>query len=136
MFLASPDTVNSVLAGGYIHPILSVSSIVGFVTVIGFAIRSGLILLNRYRSLEEQGMSTIDAIRDGSRERVIPIMMTSLTTMLAMVPLLFTHDFGSELQRPLAIAMISTMTVGTLVSLFVIPLIYWFIYRNKTVHTN
>ena len=48
-----------------------------------------------------------------------------------MVPLLFSFDMGSELQKPLSIAMIGAMTVGTLVSLFVIPLVYWFIYRKK-----
>ena len=57
--------------------------------------------------------------------------MTSLTTIFAIVPLLFSFDLGSELQKPLSIAMIGTMTIGTLVSLFIIPLLYWFIYRNK-----
>lgn len=57
--------------------------------------------------------------------------MTSLTTIFAMVPLLFSHDMGSELQKPLSIAMISTMVIGTLVSLFIIPLVYWWLYRGK-----
>lgn len=57
--------------------------------------------------------------------------MTSLTTIMAMVPLLFSSDMGSALQKPLAIAMIGSMLLGTLVSLFVIPLIYWFIYRKN-----
>lgn len=48
-----------------------------------------------------------------------------------MVPLLFSHDMGSELQKPLSIAMISTMVIGTLVSLFIIPLVYWWLYRGK-----
>ena len=63
---------------GYIPPILSVASIVGFVTVIGFAIRSGMILLKRYKDLTELGVSPHDAIREGSLERVVPIIMTSL----------------------------------------------------------
>jgi Cu/Ag efflux pump CusA len=50
---------------------------------------------------------------------------------MAMVPLLFASDMGSELQKPLAIAMIGSMLLGTLVSLFIIPLIYWFIYRKN-----
>ena len=56
--------------------------------------------------------------------------MTTLTTIFAMVPLLFTSDMGSELQRPLSIAMIGAMTLGTIISLFIIPLIYWLIYRK------
>jgi Cu/Ag efflux pump CusA len=58
--------------------------------------------------------------------------MTSLTTIFAMVPLLFSYDMGSELQKPLSIAMIGTMAIGTLVSLFVIPLVYWSIYRDRS----
>ena len=56
--------------------------------------------------------------------------MTSLTTIFGMVPLLFTFDMGSELQKPLSIAMISAMLIGTAVRLFIIPLVYWFIYRR------
>ncbi|MFQ9020911.1 MAG: efflux RND transporter permease subunit [Parabacteroides merdae] len=67
------------------------------------------------------------------RRRLRPIIMTSLTTIFGMVPLLFTFDMGSELQKPLSIAMISAMLIGTAVSLFVIPLIYWFIYRKHEV---
>lgn len=65
------------------------------------------------------------------RRRLRPIIMTSLTTIFAMVPLLFSSDMGSELQKPLSIAMIGTMSIGTAVSLFIIPLLYWFIYRKK-----
>ena len=54
----------------------------------------------------------------------------SIEPIMAMVPLLFSSDMGSELQKPLAIAMIGSMLLGTLVSLFIIPLIYWFIYRK------
>jgi multidrug efflux pump subunit AcrB len=57
--------------------------------------------------------------------------MTSLTTIFAMVPMLFSYDMGSELQQPLAVAMIAAMTLGTLVSLFVVPLFYWLIYRTE-----
>ena len=123
VFLASPDTVKSVLSGEtYVPPILSVSSIVGFVTVVGFAIRSGLILMNRYRALEEQGMSTLDAIRDGSRERVIPIMMTSLTTILGLLPLVWAKDQpGGELLAPLAIVQFGGLVSATILNLLVIP---------------
>ena len=77
------------------------------------------------------GMPLLEAIHEAGRRRLRPIIMTSLTTIFAMVPLLFSFDMGSELQKPLSIAMIGAMSVGTLVSLFIIPLIYWFIYRKK-----
>ena len=65
---------------------------------------------------------------------VAAIIMTSLTTIFGMVPLLFSFDMGSELQKPLSIAMISAMFIGTAVSLFIIPLVYWFIYRKHDVN--
>lgn len=81
--------------------------------------------------LRKEGVPLLEAIHEAGRRRLRPIIMTSLTTIFAMVPLLFSFDLGSELQKPLSIAMIGTMTIGTLVSLFIIPLLYWFIYRNK-----
>lgn len=115
---------------------LNLMSAIGIVVSCGIIINDSILKLDMINVLRGEGVPLFEAIHTAGSRRLRSIVMTSLTTMLAMVPLLFTHDFGSELQRPLAIAMISTMTVGTLVSLFVIPLIYWFIYRNKTVHTN
>lgn len=122
VFLASPDTVSSVLHGSYTAPILSVSSIVGFVTVVGFAIRSGLILLNRYRTLEQEGLDYTEAIRAGSLERVIPIMMTSLTTILGLLPLVWAKDQpGGELLAPLAIVQFGGLVSATILNLLVMP---------------
>ena len=122
VFLTSPDTVSSVLHGGYVPPILSVSSIVGFITVIGFAIRSGLILLNRYRKLEQDGMSAADAIRAGSEERLIPIIMTSLTTILGLLPLVWARNQpGGELLAPLAIVQFGGLLSATILNLLLVP---------------
>ena len=115
---------------------LNLMSAIGIVVSCGIIINDSILKLDMINVLRSEGVPLLEAIHTAGSRRLRSIVMTSLTTMLAMVPLLFTHDFGSELQRSLAIAMIATMTVGTLVSLFVIPLIYWFIYRNKTVHTN
>ena len=76
-------------------------------------------------------MPLIEAIHEAGRRRLRAIIMTSLTTIFAMVPLLFSFDMGSELQKPLSIAMIGAMVIGTLVSLFIVPLFYWFIYRKR-----
>ena len=123
MFVASPGTLASVFDGGaYEAPILSVASIVGFVTVIGFGVRSGLILLNRYRELFKSGMSADEAIRVGSRERVVPIVMTSLTTELGLLPLIVAIDRpGGELLGPLAIVQFGGLISATVLSLAVIP---------------
>ena len=123
VFIASPGTLASVFDGGhYIAPIISVASIVGFVTVIGFGVRSGLILMNRYRDLGKQGMATDEAIRVGSLERVVPIIMTSLTTELGLLPLIFAIDQpGGELLGPLAIVQFGGLISATVLSLLVIP---------------
>ena len=80
--------------------------------------------------LRKKGVPLLEAIHEAGRRRLRSIIMTSLTTIFAMLPLLFSFDMGSELQKPLAIAMIGAMAVGTLVSLFVIPLAYWYIYKK------
>ncbi len=144
VFVCSPGAVRGLLEGHYVAPILSVSSIVGFVTVIGFAIRSGLILLNRYRALEKQGMDTVEAIREGSCERVVPIIMTSLTTILGLLPLIWAIDQpGGELLGPLAIVQFGGLLSATILDLLIIPVVSklfgrWLASdrRNKTQVTN
>lgn len=112
---------------------LNLMSAIGIVVSCGIIINDSILKLDMINVLRNEGTPLLEAVHTAGSRRLRSIVMTSLTTILAMVPLLFTHDFGSELQKPLAIAMIATMVAGTLVSLFVIPLIYWFIYRNKPI---
>lgn len=86
--------------------------------------------MNEFR---KDGMPLDDAIRTAGRRRLRAIVMTSLTTIGAMIPVFFSSDMGSDLQRPLAIAMTGAMTVGTLVSIYIVPIFYRTIYirRNK-----
>ncbi len=122
IFVTSPGTLASVFEGPYIAPILSVSSLVGFVTVIGFSIRAALILLNRYRALEQQGLPPTEVARQGSLERVVPIMMTSLTTILGLMPLVWAREQpGGELLAPLAIVQLGGLMSSTLLNLLVLP---------------
>lgn len=110
---------------------LNLMSAIGLIVTCGIIINDSILKLDAINELRRQGTPLLDAIHEAGRRRLRPIIMTSLTTIFAMVPLLFSFDMGSELQKPLSIAMIGAMTVGTLVSLFVIPLVYWFIYRKK-----
>ena len=110
---------------------LNLMSAIGIVVSCGIIVNDSILKLDMINVLRKEGVPLMEAIHTAGTRRLRSIIMTSLTTILAMVPLLFTNDFGSELQRPLSIAMIATMTVGTLVSLFVIPLIYWGIYRGR-----
>ena len=109
---------------------LNLMSAIGIVVTCGIIINDSILKLDAINELRKEGVPLMEAIHEAGRRRLRPIIMTSLTTIFGMVPLLFTFDMGSELQKPLSIAMISAMLIGTVVSLFIIPLVYWFIYRR------
>ena len=109
---------------------LNLMSAIGIVVTCGIIINDSILKLDAINELRKAGVPLLEAIHEAGRRRLRPIIMTSLTTIFGMVPLLFTFDLGSELQKPLSIAMIAAMLIGTAVSLFVIPLVYWFIYRK------
>lgn len=110
---------------------LNIMSAIGIIVMTGIVINDSILkidTINRLRS--EEGMTILDAIHEGGKRRLRPIIMTSLTTILAVVPVLFGSDLGSELQKPLALAVAGGLLVGTIVSLYFIPLAYWFLYRT------
>ena len=111
---------------------LNLMSVIGLIVTCGIIINDSILKLDAINELRKAGTPLLEAIHEAGRRRLRPIIMTSLTTIFAMVPLLFSYDMGSELQKPLSIAMIGTMAIGTLVSLFVIPLVYWSIYRDRS----
>lgn len=115
---------------------MNLMSAIGIIVSCGIVVNDSILKLDSINELRKEGMPLLEAIHTAGHRRLRAIIMTTLTTVFAMVPLLFTSDMGSELQRPLSIAMIGTMMVGLLVSLFVIPLIYWFIYRKHDVQKN
>ena len=109
---------------------LNLMSAIGIIVTCGIVVNDSILKIDSINELRKKGTPLFEAIHTAGIRRLRPIIMTSLTTIMAMVPLLFSSDMGSELQKPLAIAMIGSMLLGTLVSLFIIPLIYWFIYRK------
>ncbi|MBD5244497.1 MAG: efflux RND transporter permease subunit [Barnesiella sp.] len=110
---------------------LNLMSAIGIIVTCGIVVNDSILKLDAINELRRAGTPLLEAIHTAGLRRLRPIIMTSLTTIFAMVPMLFTSDMGSELQRPLAIAMIGSMVVGTLISIFLIPLVYWLIYRKK-----
>lgn len=110
---------------------LNLMSAIGIIVTCGIVVNDSILKLDSINELRKKGMPLYEAIHTAGSRRLRPIIMTSLTTIFAMVPLLFTSDMGSEMQQPLAIAMIGAMVMGTLVSLFVVPLVYWGIYRFR-----
>jgi multidrug efflux pump subunit AcrB len=110
---------------------LNIMSAIGIIVMSGIIINDSILKIDTINQLRKGGMSLNIAIQTAGKKRLKPILMTSLTTILALLPFLFFDGLGAELQRPLALAVIGGMTIGTIVSLYFIPLSYWFIYKNK-----
>ncbi|MDR2121003.1 MAG: efflux RND transporter permease subunit [Tannerella sp.] len=110
---------------------LNLMSAIGIVVTCGIIINDSILKIDMINELRKKGMPLMEAIHTAGHRRLRAIIMTSLTTVAAIVPMMFASDLGSEIQKPLAVAMISSMIVGTVVSLSVIPLVYWRIYKNK-----
>ena len=103
---------------------LSVPASVGFIALWGIAVLNGVVLVSYIRHLRDDGLSQIDAIVVGCKQRFRPVMMTATVAMLALVPFLFATGPGSEIQRPLAIVVIGGLISSTLLTLVVVPTLY------------
>lgn len=110
---------------------LNLMSAIGIIVSCGVVVNDSILKIDSINELRKEGMPLFEAIHTAGIRRLRAIVMTTLTTIFAMVPLLFTSDIGSELQRPLSVAMIGAMTVGVIISLFIVPLIYWFVYKKE-----
>ena len=114
--------VGSVVAVSLAEPVLSVSSLVGFVTVIGFVLRNGILLINCYRERLDAGDDLAVAIREGSLERMAPIIMTSLTTVIGLIPIMIAGNKpGGELLAPIAVVQFGGLLGASALNLIVLP---------------
>ncbi|MDR1155013.1 MAG: efflux RND transporter permease subunit [Bacteroidales bacterium] len=110
---------------------LNLMSAIGLVVMCGIIINDSILKIDCINQLRREGMGLDDAIHTAGRRRLKAIVLTSLTTTLAVVPLLFTSDIGAELQQPFAWTIIGGMSIGMVVSLFLIPLAYRTIYIRE-----
>jgi CzcA family heavy metal efflux pump len=111
------------LAGG----ILSIGSLVGFYTVFGIAARNGILMINHFQHLEREEAEVFgpDLVLRGAKERLSPILMTTLATALALLPLVVAGDVpGHEIEHPLAVVVVGGLVTSTLLNLFVLPSLY------------
>lgn len=107
--------------------VLSIASLVGFITLFGIATRNGIMLVSHIRHLvEAEGVSDIDeAVRRGATERLVPILMTALAAGLGLVPLaLSAGEPGSEIQAPMAVVILCGLVSSTSLNMFVVPALY------------
>ena len=111
------------LAGQY----LSVPASIGFIVLFGVAVLNGLVLFSHIDQLHSEGMVLAEAIRQGARDRLRPVLMTASIAIFSLIPMLFATGTGSEIQKPLAIVVVGGLITSTLLTLIVLPAVYpWF----------
>lgn len=104
---------------------MSIPSIIGFISLFGIATRNGMLLVDRYNELCKEGLSLHETIVKGSLDRLNPILMTALSSALAMIPLAIGGDLpGNEIQSPMAIVILGGLFSSTFLNAFVIPIVY------------
>ncbi len=117
--------------------VVSIPSIIGFITLFGVATRNGILLVSRYRHLSDSGLSLRMAVVEGSADRLNPILMTALTSALALIPLVFNGDKpGNEIQSPMAIVVLGGLLTSTLLNLYLMPIVYEWYGKKKNSPTN
>ena len=107
----------------------SITAAVGFIALSGVAVLNGLVLVNYFNELREEGMSVRDAVLNGVATRLRPVMMTALVAALGFVPMALAHGPGAEVQRPLATVVIGGIISSTLLTLLLLPMLYDWIER-------
>ena len=112
-----------ITGGDYVAPVISIASMVGFITLFGIAVRNGILLVAHYRQLQrDESLPLNEAIIKGSSERLVPILMTALAAVLGLVPLaMASGEPGSELLAPLAIVVLGGLVSSTILNLVVVP---------------
>lgn len=129
-------TIPLAFTGGFLGLYLSnsevsVIALIGFVMLAGIIVNNGIVLVDYINNLREEGMEKKEAIMTAGRTRLRPVLMTALTTILAMSTMMFSDDMGADLSKPMSIVIIGGLTYGTLLTLYVVPCIYDIFNREK-----
>jgi cobalt-zinc-cadmium resistance protein CzcA len=110
---------------------LSVSALVGFIALFGVSVQNGVLLVERIRELRREGAALADAIREGAMSRVRPVVMTATMAAIGLLPAGLSHAVGAETSRPFAVVIIGGLVTATLLTLFILPILYpWFEERE------
>lgn len=124
--------IGGVIAISITGGVISIPAIIGFISLFGIATRNGMLLISRYNDLQAEGFSPTESVILGSIDRLNPILMTALTTGLALIPLAIGGDLpGNEIQSPMAIVILGGLFTSTLLNAFIIPIMY--LLTNKKV---
>ena len=114
--------------------VVSIPAIIGFISLLGIAVRNGILLVSHYEHLQGEGFSLRESIIRGSLDRLNPILMTSLTSALALIPLALGGDVsGNEIQSPMAKVILGGLLSSTLLNGFIVPVVYLLYNRKKEI---
>ncbi|MBE6291546.1 MAG: efflux RND transporter permease subunit [Bacteroidales bacterium] len=112
---------------------LSIPALIGFISLFGIATRNGMLLIERYNDLRAEGYSVVESVLRGSADRLNPILMTALTTALALIPLALGGDLpGNEIQSPMAKVILGGLATSTLLNGFIVPIMYMMVAKKNT----
>ena len=126
--------IGGVVAISMTSGVVSIPAIIGFISLFGIATRNGMLLVSRYNDLRRKDYSLEDSILTGSVDRLNPILMTALTSALALIPMALTGDLpGNEIQSPMAKVILGGLITSTLLNVFIIPIMYYLISHKKRV---
>jgi multidrug efflux pump subunit AcrB len=110
---------------------INIMSMIGMIVMTGIIINDSILKVDTINQLRKGGMPLITALHAAGKRRLKPILMTTITTILALVPLFFSSGMGNDIQKPFALTIIGGMTIGTLVSIYVVPMLYYNLEKNK-----
>lgn len=128
--------IGGVFAIFFADGIISIPAIIGFISLFGIATRNGMLLIDRYNELRQSGFSLHDAVMRGSLDRLNPILMTALTSALALIPLALGGDLpGNEIQSPMAKVLLGGLLTSTMLNGFIVPVVYILISKKRNEQT-
>ena len=109
---------------------LNVSSAVGFIALFGVAIQNGVIMISHINQLRKNGMNLLAAVTNGAKQRFRPVLMTATVAVLGLLPASLATGIGSDVQRPLATVIVYGLLFSTILTLFVLPSLYYLIEKR------
>jgi len=124
--------IGGVLAVFFTSDIVSIPSIIGFITLFGIATRNGILLISRYQHMQDSEKSLRETVMQGSLDRLNPILMTAISTALALLPLaLQGGKAGNEIQSHMAVVILGGLITSTLLNIYIVPIVYEMLQKKK-----
>ncbi|HMP54590.1 MAG TPA: efflux RND transporter permease subunit, partial [Candidatus Melainabacteria bacterium] len=126
--------VGGIIALFLSHQPVSVPAIIGFIALFGVSVQNGVIMVSYIMQLQERGLRVKHAAIEGAKVRLRPVMMTALVAIMGLLPKIWSHGTGAEIQRPLATVVLGGLVTSTFLTLVVLPTIYSLINKDEHRH--